>query len=171
MSKKKRELTSEERVLWRRVAATAKPRRKAEPSEAHETEAPSRPGAPAKAPPAAVTLPGASSKAAASPPANRGGEKRVRRGKVEIDAVLDLHGYTQDSAFRALATFLSAARARGARCVLVITGSGRGGEGVLKRRLPDWLAGAELRPGLAGFAQAHRQHGGAGAFYVFLKKA
>lgn len=94
----------------------------------------------------------------------------MRRGKVEIDRTLDLHGYTQDAAFGALATFVDQSRRRGARAVLVITGSGRGGEGVLKRRLPDWLAGPELKPLIAGYAQAHRQHGGAGAFYVFLKR-
>lgn len=95
----------------------------------------------------------------------------MRRGKVEVDAVLDLHGYTQDAAFAAVATFLNQQRRRGARAVLVITGSGRGGEGVLKRRLPEWLSGRELKASLAGYAQAHRQHGGSGAFYVFLKRS
>ena len=58
--------------------------------------------------------------------------------------------------------------ARGDRTIIVVTGAGRAGQGVLKQRLPDWLA--ELRPLIAGYAQAHRQHGGAGAFYVFLKR-
>ena len=99
----------------------------------------------------------------------------MRRGKLDIDASLDLHGHTQDSARAALVAFLRAAHARGARTVIVVTGKGRNtregsGEGVLKRRFTDWLAIAELKPLLAGYAQAHRDHGGAGAFYVFLKK-
>jgi DNA-nicking Smr family endonuclease len=56
--------------------------------------------------------------------------------------------------------------------VIVITGKDRGGEeGLLKRRLPHWLNAPDLRADIAGFAQAHRRHGGAGAFYVFLKRA
>jgi DNA-nicking Smr family endonuclease len=40
----------------------------------------------------------------------------------------------------------------------------------MRQRLPDWLATADFRPHLAGFAQAHRRHGGEGAWYVFLKR-
>jgi DNA-nicking Smr family endonuclease len=101
---------------------------------------------------------------------NVSAEKRVRRGDVEIGATLDLHGHTQDSALAALNHFLHRARKRGDRAVIVVTGVGRGGEGVLKRMFPSWLAAKEIRPIVAGYAQAHRSHGGAGAFYVFLKR-
>jgi DNA-nicking Smr family endonuclease len=103
-----------------------------------------------------------------APPADRGGEKRVRRGKLEIDGSIDLHGHTQETGRAALLRFVQAAHARGDRTLIVITGAGRAGQGVLKQRLPAWLA--ELKPIIAGYAQAHRQHGGAGAFYVFLKR-
>jgi DNA-nicking Smr family endonuclease len=69
-----------------------------------------------------------------------------------------------------LATFIASARRRDARTVLVITGTGRTGEGVLRKRLPGWLEQGELKPLISGFAQAHRAHGGMGAFYVFLKR-
>jgi DNA-nicking Smr family endonuclease len=82
-----------------------------------------------------------------------------------------LHGHTQESARNALARFLQAAQARGDRTVIVITGVGRSGEGVLKQRVPEWLAERDLRALTSGFAQAHRTHGGAGAYYVFLKRA
>jgi DNA-nicking Smr family endonuclease len=94
----------------------------------------------------------------------------VRRGKLEIGASLDLHGHTQDSGRAALGRFLHAASKRGERTVIVITGAGRGGEGVLKRALPVWLAHGDLRALVSGFAQAHRSHGGSGAYYVFLKR-
>jgi DNA-nicking Smr family endonuclease len=84
---------------------------------------------------------------------------------------LDLHGHTQDSALPALVHFLVSARARGDRVVIVITGVGRSGEGVLRRRLPEWLGERALRELVAGYAPAHRNHGGAGAFYVFLKRS
>jgi len=105
-----------------------------------------------------------------TPPANRGGEKRVRRGKVEIGATLDLHGHTQESGRAALIRFLQAAQRRGDRTVIVVTGVGRGGVGVLRQRLPEWLAEREVRGVISGFAQAHRSHGGAGAYYVFIKR-
>ncbi|MBL8549876.1 MAG: Smr/MutS family protein [Hyphomonadaceae bacterium] len=172
MSKSKRELSAEEAALWARVARTAVP----------------MPGVQA---PVLVPAPGSvrhRTKAATSGPkappteirrgalADRGDEKRVRRGKLEIDAKLDLHGYTQDQARAALGAFLARAQGEGARVVIVVTGKGRlrDGEaapGVLKRRLPEWLAAGEVRSIVAGYAEAHARHGGAGAFYVFLRRA
>jgi DNA-nicking Smr family endonuclease len=145
------------------------PGRAAPEPEAEPLVAP--PGPPlAKAPSAAK--PGAPpARARRSPPADRGGERRVGRGQVEIAASIDLHGYTQDRAQAALTGFLLRAQSDGARTVIVVTGKGRGGEeGVLKRRLPAWLDGPDLRFCVAGYAQAHRRHGGAGAYYVFVKR-
>ena len=166
MSKERRELSGEERKLWRRVAASVKARR-AQPQAPEEAEAPSQP---ARRSTRQTPLPSVSSRTVEPPPQDRAGEKRVRRGKLDIDATLDLHGHTQDSGRAALGRFLRAAQARGAATVVVVTGVGRGGEGVLKRRLPDWLRESELRPLVSGYAQAHRAHGGAGAFYVFIKR-
>ena len=181
MSRKKRDLSEDEKALWRRVARTVKPRRPviepAEPGRSPDAAKPRAGAHPAKAPAPAKKSP---SPPAAKPrtvtrplelkPADRGAEKRVRRGKLEIDAKLDLHGYMQDGAYTALATFLQSAHRRNARVALVVTGVGRTGIGVLKQRLPDWLAARELKPLISGYAQAHRAHGGAGAFYVFLKR-
>lgn len=170
MSKKKRDLTADEKSLWGRVAATVKPRRKADakaapppplakvrekPQPTRQTVGPERTSRPMLA---------------SSAPSNRGAEKNVRRGKVEVGGKLDLHGHTQESAHAALIRFLQASHTRGDRAVIVITGVGRAGQGVLKSRLPGWLESREIRPFIAGFAQAHRTHGGAGAFYVFLKR-
>jgi DNA-nicking Smr family endonuclease len=52
----------------------------------------------------------------------------------------------------------------------VITGKGVQGDGVLRRRVPEWLAAPHLSHMIAGVAEAHRRHGGAGALYVALKK-
>jgi DNA-nicking Smr family endonuclease len=81
---------------------------------------------------------------------------------------------TQHQARAALAAFLRRLHARGGRCGLVITGKGRSaggaGEGVLRRRLPEWLAEPDLAALGAGYAPAHRRHGGEGAWYVFVKR-
>lgn len=102
-------------------------------------------------------------------PIDRGGEKRVRRGQAEIAARFDLHGFTQDKAPLALYQFVSTQRRQGARCVLVITGRGRAGGGVLRERLVDWLSLPDMRAHVSGYSQANRKHGGAGAWYVFLR--
>jgi DNA-nicking Smr family endonuclease len=52
----------------------------------------------------------------------------------------------------------------------VITGKGVGGDGVLRRRVPEWLAAPPIRPHVAGVSEAHRRHGGDGALYVALKR-
>ncbi|MBU6371861.1 MAG: Smr/MutS family protein [Alphaproteobacteria bacterium] len=97
----------------------------------------------------------------------------MRRGQVEIWGALDLHGLTQDQARAAVGRFVARAAADGARTVIVVTGKGGrfgGGEGVLKRRFPEWLAEPGVRAMVSGVSPAHPRHGGAGAFYVFLKR-
>lgn len=173
---KGRRLSDEETRAWARVAATVKrigPQEASLPDfqaalEAGEAELretkPSRKPAPAQ---------GASDPPAPKrpvPPADRGREKRVRRGKLDIAATFDLHGHTQASAARALPAFLMAQQADGARCVLVITGKGREGQGVLRRNFLIWLESDEARALVSGYAESHPKHGGSGAFYVFLRR-
>jgi DNA-nicking Smr family endonuclease len=167
VSKSRRGLTDDEEKLWRRVAASVKARRHA--AEPEETPVPQTG---AKQAHAAKPTPASPKPRTSAPagPQDRGAERRVRRGQLAIAATLDLHGHTQDTGRAALARFLRAAHEQGARTVVVITGVGRTGHGVLKRRLPEWLAEGDLRPLVSGFAQAHRAHGGEGAYYVFLRR-
>ena len=154
--------------MWSRVARTVKPARgKSIDIEADEPE----PAAPRRGVTAVAPEAGAKPKAAKrpTPPDDLSGQRRVRRGQHEIDARLDLHGHTQDTAHRELVEFLLRQAGQGARCVLVITGKGRIGAGILRARLFDWIADPELRPFIAGYAEAHPRHGGAGATYVFLR--
>lgn len=173
---KGRGLSEEETRAWAKVAATVKrigPPEAALPDfqaaleagepEFRETKPLNKTAAPARpSDPPAPKLP--------IPPANRGREKRVRRGKLDIAATFDLHGHTQISASRALPAFLIGQQADGARCVLVITGKGREGQGVLRRNFLIWLEGPEARALVSGYAESHPKHGGSGAFYVFLRR-
>ena len=95
---------------------------------------------------------------------------RIAREREEIGARIDLHGLTQDRARAALDAFLQRAFAAGWRAVLVITGKGVQGDGVLKKRVPDWLGAPHLAHIVAGISDAHRRHGGEGALYVALKR-
>ncbi len=106
-------------------------------------------------------------------------DRHVRRGRAPIDATIDLHGHTQVTARKTLLAFLLNARLSDKRCVLVITGKGastvpglpsRGvGSGVLRARLGDWLREEPFRELVVRASPAHPKHGGGGAFYVFLK--
>jgi DNA-nicking Smr family endonuclease len=111
--------------------------------------------------------------------------ERLRKGAIEPDARIDLHGFTEEAAHRALEAFLRGAAASGARLVLVITGKGlkpsapdepfdleldRRTRGVLKAMVPRWLQEPGLVRLVADVRTAHRKHGGAGALYVYLRK-
>jgi DNA-nicking Smr family endonuclease len=97
-------------------------------------------------------------------------ERRLARGVDVLEARIDLHGLDQDRARDALERFLLRAQAEGYRAALVITGKGPGGDGVLRRRLPDWLLAQPLRGIVAGVSEARRRHGGKGAVYIALKR-
>ena len=111
--------------------------------------------------------------------------EKLRRGQMEPQARLDLHGMTEAAAHRALSRFLQAARGRGERLALVVTGKGgkpapedaafdleldRRARGVLKTMVPRWLEEPELAPLVADVRPAHRRHGGSGALYIYLRK-
>ena len=88
----------------------------------------------------------------------------------DIGARLDLHGMDQQRARAVLEGFLANAFHEGWRAVLVITGKGVRGDGILKRRAPEWLAAPHLAHIVAGISDAARHHGGEGALYVALKR-
>lgn len=84
---------------------------------------------------------------------------------------------TLGQAHPALTRFVLASFATGRRLVLVITGKGKGADaawdtqkGVLRRQVPDWLAGPPLGNVVQEILPAHRSHGGSGAFYVILRR-
>lgn len=95
---------------------------------------------------------------------------RIAREREEIGARIDLHGLTQDRARTALEAFLFRAFDDGWRAVLVITGKGVQGDGILRKNVPAWLGEPHLAHVVAGISEAARHHGGEGALYVALKR-
>jgi len=103
--------------------------------------------------------------------------RHVRRGRIPIEASIDLHGMNQNVARATLNNFIQDRSQRGDRTLLIITGKGqktsgfgsimRGG--VLRHMLPIWLKEPQLAPLISGFEVSGRHHGGEGAFYVRLK--
>jgi DNA-nicking Smr family endonuclease len=107
-------------------------------------------------------------------------KKKLQRGRLEIDYTLDLHGMRQDEAYAVLRRTIDLRSSRGDRTLLVITGKGLkkvDGDaativerGVLRTMLPIWLSSPELAPLIAGWDISHQTHGGAGAYYVRLRR-
>lgn len=192
---RRRGLTPDEEALWRRAMRDVAPFRSNKPATPRlvtppKIEAKTPPGlAPARRTP--VSAPAGGLVRSPEPLPRRfdhpfaAGDPRLdklaARGRLAIDASLDLHGHTQRTARSALQRFIAEGHARGARCLLVITGKGapeiargldRGaGSGVLRARLADWIGEEPVRKFVSRAAPAHQRHGGAGAFYVFLKRS
>lgn len=184
---RRRQLSEDERALWKTFARSIKPLRRSAKTVEPITEesaipvkspakrhTPSRSAAPAETPPPKLPR---------LVPLDRRLKQRVARGREPIEARLDLHGMTQMQAHAELLRFLRRAQADGARTVLVVTGKGSprdsrdsdpeaGRErGVLRRQVPMWLALPEFRLLVVGFDDAHAGHGGHGALYVRLRRA
>lgn len=178
--RRSRSLSPEERRLWAHVARDVKPMKgKVLPPEP-EPEA-----RPVMAPATEVALPPPlpsppKPKPAVPPlaPLERRTRQALRRGKREVDGVIDLHGLRQDEAYFALINFLHRAQGAGHGIVLVITGKGGAASaqslfderGVLRRMVPHWLRLPDLRSVVIGFEEASPQHGGSGALYVRLRR-
>jgi DNA-nicking Smr family endonuclease len=165
--------TDPDRVLWRRAMRGVQ--RLASRPEPPSIAAPPPPGPAARQ--VVEPRPAVASNAAPPPPPldrfagiDRASAERLKRGKHAIEARLDLHGMTQAEAHRALAVFIRGARAAGRRCVLIITGRGSAGGGVLKAAVPRWLEEPEFRPHLLAIATAQPRDGGTGALYVMLRR-
>lgn len=167
----KRPLKPDELRVWAKVASTVHPLPGRAPPmvEAQAGDAPSPALPPKKTPP--ITPPPAAQRAKPPPSAiEPRRHHRLAKERDEIGARIDLHGMTQDRARPALDRFLARAWDEGLRAVLVITGKGVSGDGVLRRRVPEWLAEPALRDKIAGISPAHQRHGGDGALYVALKR-
>jgi DNA-nicking Smr family endonuclease len=166
-------LKEEDRVLWSLVARTAKPLKGtiavAVPAPILEVKA--APVEPARN----VPVPAAAPKAKTMRVSHVLDEPtldKLSKGRLPIEGRVDLHGLTQDKAYTLLFSFLQRAHAGGIRYVLVITGKGSssGGDGVLRRSVPAWLSTPAFRMLVSSHDHAARQHGGAGALYVRLRR-
>ena len=185
----------DDRTLWEHVASSVTPlkgkRKTTKSADADggadvaakkpapkKTSTKSKP-APAATPQRSTRDVAAKTPAAASPGGARGvagfdraTETKLRKGQLAIEGKIDLHGMTQDEAYRALTRFIVRAHAQHKRTVLVITGKGRvtQGGGVLRRLLPMWVNEGDLKSCVLACTPAAIKDGGDGAFYLRLRK-
>ncbi|MBD9374478.1 Smr/MutS family protein [Rhizobium sp. ARZ01] len=176
-------LSTEDRILWGKVARSAR----AMPGRMQELEALEAFLAPEEASSPPVEKPSARRNVVESggirittdapgkgrlPPLERPVKRKIAKGRLALEARIDLHGMIQSEAHGLLLSFLIKAHTRGMRHVLVITGKGTsiGSDGALKRAVPLWFALPEFRPLISSYEPAARNHGGDGAIYVRLAR-
>ncbi len=177
-----KKLTDDDRILWGKVARSTRalPGRmkvieEFEASFAAKEEAGDRKTPPAKA---AVSSPDTAPTKQKKPahlhhPLERPVKKKLAKGRLQLEARIDLHGMFQSEAHALLHGFILRAHERGLRHVLVITGKGSsmGSDGALKRAVPMWFSKPEFRHLISSYETSAQNHGGEGALYVRLAKS
>lgn len=181
---KKGKSDDEDHALWACIAETATPLRKRKPAGVKAT--------PSKAErshhvPKSEAMQSLVKPKPKMPPVPHRAEldrqttRRLEKGRLEVEAKLDLHGMRQRDAHAALRRFLKSAQGKDYRHVLVITGKGASQEtarsfyeeearGVLRQAVPQWLSDPEFASIVVSFSQAPRRLGGEGALYVRLRR-
>lgn len=190
--RKPRNLRPEEAALWQKVVEKAAPLRPDPVPEREMSYRPAakpptwpvprfRPGEKAQTPPPAHNLaPTIADHVAAQPVAmDRKRYRKLKKGSLNPEARIDLHGMTIAQAHPALTRFILAAAGDGLRLVLVITGKGKTRpdqgpiperHGVLRHQVPHWLNTPPLKAHVLQIVEAHVRHGGQGAYYVYLRR-
>ena len=171
-----RSLNPDEAELWARVTATIRPLSR-KPAPEPQAEAEPEPKAEPRRAAAKPTR-----KPAAQPPRARPGttldgtwDRKLERGSVSPDRVVDLHGHNLDRAWSAIDVALERAIESGERVVLLITGHSRPGDppvqrGRIRAAVHDWLAASRHASKIAAVRPAHGRHGGGGSLYIILRR-
>lgn len=181
---KDKTLSSEDRILWGKVARSTRALPgKLDALTEFEAACAEKPAAEKKpepepkktksAPPAeGIALAIGRDKETRHHPLERPVKRKIAKGRLALEARIDLHGMIQSEAHGFLLGFLIRAHERGLRHVLVITGKGTslGSDGALKRAVPLWFSLPEFRPLISSYEPAARNHGGDGALYVRLAR-
>lgn len=177
----------DDEALWAKVAGTASPLKRGRDTPAPKPAkiaAPVAKSKPAKAPQPTQAAPKPTPKPAHVPraaPLDRQTSRQLDKGRLEVEARLDLHGMRQRDAHAQLRRFLKTAQARGLKHVLVITGKGadqaasrsfyeEDERGVLRNAVPHWLSGPDFAALVVSYSQAPRRLGGEGALYVRIRR-
>ncbi|PIE41885.1 MAG: DNA endonuclease SmrA [Gammaproteobacteria bacterium] len=96
--------------------------------------------------------------------------RKLRLGKYDIEAVLDLHRKSMEEARIEVFEFINACMSHSLRTVMILHGKGERSNppALLKSCVNKWLP--ELNAVMA-FHSAQKRHGGTGAVYVLLRKS
>ena len=99
-----------------------------------------------------------------------------------IDKVIDLHGFSLENANKFIEKFIKHCFNEGVNKIIVITGKGLRSKSnknpyiskdlsILKNSIPEFIkSNVDLMKIIKQMKDAEVEHGGKGAFYIFLKK-
>jgi DNA-nicking Smr family endonuclease len=177
-----KKLTDDDRILWGKVARSTRPlpgrMRLIEEFEASLAAKQEKPEEKKPALRSAAAIPQSVPEkprktTTRHQPLERPVKRKLAKGRLELEARIDLHGMFQSEAHALLHGFILRAYERGLRHVLVITGKGSsmGSDGALKRAVPMWFSKPEFRHLISSYETSAQNHGGEGALYVRLAKS
>ena len=94
--------------------------------------------------------------------------RELRRGRIKINDILDLHGYTRTSTPTAIINFIASCSHPDNQCVLIITGKGRNSPDRVSVVRATTLETLQNHPRVLAYCCSQPVDGGHGAFYVLL---
>lgn len=94
-------------------------------------------------------------------------QKSIRTGNYGVEAKLDLHGLKPEQAIEQLDNFLFSMQQLEFRKLLIVTGKGKG---IMRKVFLDWSEQQRQQATILALLPAHAKHGGAGAYYLLLRK-
>ena len=109
--------------------------------------------------------------------------KELKRGKINIDRRIDLHGYSLVEAHEKFINEVKKNYNKNKRCLLIITGKGAHKKneneqdinpklfyGKIKNSIINWINEDDLKKYILTYQDAGIEHGGDGALFVYLRK-
>ena len=110
-------------------------------------------------------------------------KKNIKKGSLKIDKKIDFHGETLLESEELFSKTIINCYKNGLRCLLFVTGkrlfapkhindknNPKLYHGVIRNALIDWVKSKKFSKYILSFEQASIDHGGDGAFYVYLRK-
>ncbi len=107
---------------------------------------------------------------------------KIQKSNYPEKKSIDLHGYTLEQANRAVYNFIEKSHKKGIKKLIIVTGKGLHSQNekdpfvskdlsILKYSVPHYIKSCpELLTKISDLKEADVKDGGAGAFYIYLKK-
>ena len=96
--------------------------------------------------------------------------RELRRGRLKISDILDLHGFTQASTPTAITRFIASCNNPDSQCVMIITGKGRNSPDKVSVVRATTLETLRKHPRVLAYCCSQPVDGGHGAFYILLRR-
>ena len=96
--------------------------------------------------------------------------RELKRGRLRIADILDLHGFTQTSTPAAITSFIASCNNPDNQCVMIITGKGRNSPDRVSVVRATTLETLRKHPRVLAYCCSQPVDGGHGAFYILLRR-